>query len=112
MTDELLIQTFLETERTVRGRSEHTIASYGRDLRQFASYVHNLGITVSEVQREDALMYIRHMNKDKRYQEATVNRKISCCRTFYAALVRQRTCASNPFALISVHRRRVIFLRC
>ncbi len=106
MTDEYLVQAFLETERTVRGRSEHTITSYGRDLRQFSSYIHALGITLSAVQREDALMYIRHMNKEKRYQEATVNRKISCCRTFYAALVRQQTCASNPFALISVHSRK------
>lgn len=104
MTDELLIQAFLETERTVRGRSEHTLTSYGRDLRQFASYVQELGITLGEVQREDALMFIRHMHKGKRYQEATVNRKISCCRTFYASLVRKQVCTANPFALISVHR--------
>jgi integrase/recombinase XerD len=40
-----LIQTYLDHLTVERGMSRHTIGAYGRDLRRYASYLADQGIT-------------------------------------------------------------------
>ncbi|HZL75047.1 MAG TPA: site-specific integrase, partial [Propionibacteriaceae bacterium] len=40
-----LIQTYLDHLTVERGMSRHTVGAYGRDLRRYASYLADQGIT-------------------------------------------------------------------
>ena len=48
-------------------------------------------------------MYVRFLTKEKRYSDASVNRKVSCVRTFFSFLEREGHCKANPFSLVAVH---------
>ncbi len=102
---EPLIQEFLETQKQIRNLSDHTLLAYGRDLKQLSAYFSSLKICLQEAGREDGRMYLRFLKFDKRYSETTVNRKISCVRTFYTYLCKHGVCSMNPFSLVATHRR-------
>jgi len=101
---ETLIQEFLETQKQIRNLSDHTLLAYRRDLEQLSLYFASLGIGLAEASREDGRMYLRFLKFDNHYKETTVNRKISCARTFYTSLCKQRVCSANPFSLVVTHR--------
>ena len=50
-----LIQTYLDHLTVERGLSRHTVGAYGRDLRRYAGYLAEVGITdpVPGNQRDD-----------------------------------------------------------
>ncbi|WP_320121181.1 site-specific tyrosine recombinase/integron integrase [uncultured Sphaerochaeta sp.] len=101
---EPLIQEFLETQKQIRNLSDHTLLAYRRDLEQLAAYFSSLGIGLKEAGREDGRMYLRYLKFDNHYSETTVNRKISCVRTFYTSLCKRGVCSVNPFSLVATHR--------
>jgi site-specific recombinase XerD len=103
--DEPLIQEFLETQKQIRNLSDHTLLAYRRDLEQLSAYFSSLGIGLQEAGREDGRMYLRFLKFDNHYSEKTVNRKISCARTFYTSLCKRGVCSVNPFTLVATHRR-------
>ena len=105
MHEEPLIATFLQTQKSLRNLSDHTLLAYERDLLQLQAYFASLGVSLLHSTREDARMFVRHLVKDKQYAQASINRKISCARVFYSSLLKNELIASNPFSLIAVHRR-------
>jgi len=105
MREDSLIPTFLQTQKSLRSLSEHTLLAYEQDLLQLQAYVSTLGVSLLQLTREDARMYVRYLVKEKHYSQASINRKISCARSFYSSLLKHEAISSNPFSLIAVHRR-------
>lgn len=104
MPEENPITSYLQKQRSIRGLSEHTLSAYERDLLQLQAYLASLQVPLLEACREDARMYMRYLVKDRHYAQASINRKISCARSFYASLHKAEKISANPFSLIAVHR--------
>lgn len=99
MEDRDRIASYLEVQERLRGLSEHTLLAYRRDLNQFLVFIADLGITLLEVQPEDARLYVASLF-DLELRETTINRKLSAVRAFYFSLLRGGEIAANPFDLI------------
>ena len=98
------IADFIQIQQSIRTLSRHTLIAYERDLMQLNDWANGtLGTSLLSLTREDGRLYVRFLSKEKQYSEATVNRKISCARTFYTHLVRAGLLEANPFILIAVH---------
>jgi site-specific recombinase XerD len=67
MHEEPLIATFLQTQKSLRNLSDHTLLAYERDLLQLQAYFASLGVSLLHSTREDARMFVRHLVKDKQY---------------------------------------------
>ncbi len=83
--------------------SSHTVVAYSKDLDQFLHHTtENLEITsISEVDHHDIRSWIISILEDAKLQPSSVNRKISCLRSFYKYLVRNDMVTKNPMAKIT-----------
>lgn len=83
--------------------SQHTVTAYSKDLDQFLHHVQdNLEITqIEEVDHHDIRSWIISILEDERLQSVSVNRKISCLRSFYKYLVRNDVVTKNPMERIT-----------
>ena len=103
---ERTIESFLDFLVVERGFSPNTIAAYGNDLRQFATFVaeqaaaNNLDPEWAAVDRELILSYILAI-KEKSYASATVARKVAAIKTFSEFLVNTGILKRDPTAEIS-----------
>lgn len=88
---------FLEGER---GVSPHTLAAYGRDLRQFIRFLQQDGVTGwTAVTAAGARRYVATL--DRRYARSTIARKLSVLRTFFKFLYREGRVSHNPLVVVS-----------
>lgn len=97
-----LMRKFLNYERVVTGKSEHTIISYETDLKQFFEYLaSNEEITdFKEVTQITLRSFMAFLNKNERGKRS-INRKLSAVRSFFAYLVMEEIMESNPGILVS-----------
>jgi tyrosine recombinase XerC len=79
-----------------RSASPHTVANYGRELRQFMAYAHSLGITGWGEVRPSHLRRWLVMLHAQKYVRGSVVRRVSELRSFYSFLVRQGEVPDNP----------------
>lgn len=98
------VAAFLRTLEGERGASAHTLAAYGRDLVQFASFVHSQGVTAWEqVTPPLARRYVANLSR--RYARSAIARQLSAVRTFFRFLYREGKVSQNPLVLVSTPRR-------
>ena len=93
------IEAFLEALR-MRAVSEHTLSSYGFDLRGFQAFLKLRKIefpAIDHLVLRDFLGYLY----ERKLQKSSVARKLACLRTFFKFLVRDGRLKSNPAELIS-----------
>jgi integrase/recombinase XerD len=97
-----LMRKFLNYERAVTGKSEHTIISYETDLKQFFEYLAgNEEITdFKEVTQITLRSFMAFLNRNERGKRS-INRKLSAVRSFFAYLVMEEIMESNPGILVS-----------
>lgn len=83
--------------------SRHTVTAYSNDLQQFISYLKDgLEIqTIKEVDHHDIRSWIISILEDEELQAVSVNRKISCLRSFYKYMVRNELVTKNPMERIT-----------
>ena len=99
---------FLEYLRVERGLAANTLESYGRDLRQFATYVEAHaparavgGDSAEEaVERATIVAYLLDLESSGKAM-ATIARRLAALRAFYQFLVRERHVRRDPTADLS-----------
>ena len=79
-----LIEEFLRYLLIDKGYSNNTIESYKRDLLSFLEF--NKNKNVNDIGKEELKKYIKNLN-DKKLNEKTISRHISCLKSFYKFLV-------------------------
>ena len=98
-----LIQSFIDYLRFEKRFSVHTVKAYTDDLSQFFSYVH----IQYEIENPEAIstLFIRSWMASLAEQEMnprSINRKLSCLRSFFDHARRTGKLQSNPAASIQV----------
>ncbi len=87
-----------------RGASAHTLVAYGRDLREFAAFVHGEGVVRWDaVTPQLARRYVAWL--DRRLARSAIARHLSAVRAFFRFLYREGKVSRNPVALVATPRR-------
>src|SRR5258706_11805011 len=96
------IEKYLEYLRSVRNSSPHTILNYGKDLKQFTTYlsppgekVPPLGKITHQIIRE----YVGHLHAQE-LQKSSIARKLATLRSFFKYCVREGMLKENPARLV------------
>ena len=87
----------------VKHASGNTVASYMRDLNQFASYLREMNIVFEAVSRETICGYVVHL-QDKGKSVATISRSLASLKSFFSYGMGQQWCASNPVSGIHLEK--------
>ena len=90
---------FLTRTATHRSGSHHTQRAYTSDLRSFLSFLERSDTAYTEVGRTIASRYVLELSSSG-LKPRTVNRRVSCIRSFYRFLVGLGIADSNPFVSV------------
>ncbi len=103
-----IVEGFLDYIQKEKRFSSHTVLAYSKDLDQFVHHISvNLEVaSIQQVDHHDIRSWIVSILEDEKLQPVTVNRKISCLRSFYKFLVRGNVVEKNPMARITSLRQR------
>jgi len=101
---DLLIQNFLDHNSVERGLSTSTVASYGRDLSQFAAFLEKRGLTEPKDIDEPCMVAFLDLLKKNDYAHASVARKVSAVRSFIKYLCAERVITKSPLTTFETGR--------
>lgn len=79
----------------VKQASGNTVASYIRDLNQFASYLREVNTELVDVVRETICSYVDYL-RDKGKSAATISRSLASLKSFFAYAISQQWRDTNP----------------
>ena len=98
-----IVEGFLDYIQKEKRFSVHTVTAYSKDLDQCIYHIsENLEIaSIKEVDHHDIRSWIVSILEDDKLQATSVNRKISCLRSFYKHLIRNEVVDKNPMAKIT-----------
>ena len=98
-----IVEGFLNYIGKEKRFSAHTLVAYSKDLNQFQHHItENLEIaSIIEVDHHDIRSWIVSILEDDKLQPTSVNRKISCLRSFYKYLMRNEIVVKNPMSKIT-----------
>lgn len=97
------VRRFLKSLSAERNLSAHTVSAYADDLSQFAKFAFGDGRppfdwpSVTRAAVKDFVLAVRKTGASP----ATARRKLSAIRTFYAFLIREGVCETNPGMLVA-----------
>lgn len=96
------LNMFIEYLQIEKNYSQYTIEHYQHDIDEFFMFMNEQAIiNVTDVTYYDVRIYLTKLY-DKKLARKSVARKISCLRSFYKFLVREKIVAENPFTLASI----------
>lgn len=96
------LKMFIEYLQIEKNYSQYTIEHYQYDIREFFMFISEQAIRgLEEVKYLDVRIYLTKLY-DNKLARKTVARKISCLRSFFKFLVREKVVNENPFALASI----------
>lgn len=102
MNTEILLQSFVEYLQIEKNSSHYTVENYKHDLNEFFLFLEAQNIMdVADAEYFDARIFLTQLY-ERNLSKRTVSRKISCLRSFYKFLVRERVVHENPFALVAL----------
>jgi len=87
----------------VKQASENTVASYLRDLNQFASYLGEVNTAFPEIVRENICHYVDFL-RDRGKSTATISRSLASLKSFFTYAVTQQWCQDNPVSNIHLEK--------
>ncbi len=93
------IEAFLESLRN-RAVSEHTLLSYGIDIREFEQFVKSRKASIESVDHIFIRDFLNHLY-ERKLQKSSVARKLACIRTFFKFMVKDKRRINNPAELIA-----------
>jgi integrase/recombinase XerD len=95
-----LVEDFLSYLTVERGASPHTIAAYRRDLKAYADFLLDRGVTTpDDVTREDLTAYVAALQAAG-FAPATVERRVASVKSFHKSLVRDGITQNHPSAAL------------
>lgn len=94
----ILKDEFLVYLENIKKYSDNTIINYGLDLDKFEEYLKVKCINIKNIEYKTILDYINYLKDD--HKSTSVNRSMSCLRTYYDFLIRNGKVKNNPFNLI------------
>lgn len=94
------VTAFMEYLRIEKNYSPYTVQFYKEDIEDFTGFMKEESLQdYEEVAYFDARLYITRLY-ERNYARASAARKISCLRSFYKFLLREKIVKENPFALV------------
>ena len=105
-------EEFLNYLQNERNFSQNTIRSYFNDLNQFFYFLEKDAVSVKSVSSKHIRSWIVH-SKDMGLESSTINRKISCLRSYFKFLMREEIVNKNPIHninLLSIKKRLPVFV--
>jgi len=97
------IAEFLAYLRHEKNASPHTVAAYGRDLREVAAYLKDRGVRWDKAGNVVLRGYLAELHEKKR-KKTTIGRKLAALRSFYDFCVRTKRLAENPAKVLATPR--------
>ncbi len=94
---------FLDYLTFARNDSSHTVRAYATDVASFVSWAQDAGLDALRATHRDVRRYLAWM-AGRGYASATVGRRLSSVRSFYAWLVREGEVRANPAEAIDAPR--------
>ncbi len=98
-----LIRAYENYLTKVKQASANTVASYMRDIRQYAEWLRDLGVEVVEATQQNIAGYLAHLESDCR-SAATVSRSLASLKNFYGYVVSSGFLEQTPVVDIHVDR--------
>ncbi len=95
MADKDLISAFEVYLSDVRHASQNTLASYIRDINQFAQYYGAKGIPLENITHDDVQAYVAHL-KSQAKSIPTISRCLASLKNFYGYLIDNNIASENP----------------
>lgn len=95
------VQKYLEYIRVERNYSDLTEKNYLIDLEQFEEYLILHKKNYKNLTYKDISVYIGYLKENLKLRSASINRHLSCLRSFYSFLLNQEVIHNNPFKLVS-----------
>lgn len=96
------LNMFIEYLQIEKNYSQYTIEHYYYDINEFALFMSEQAIVnFDNVKYLDVRIYLTKLY-EKKLARKSVARKISCLRSFYKFLVREKMVSENPFTLASI----------
>ena len=96
------IESFLEYLCVVRNSSPHTVSNYGKDLRQFLTFLSPPGAQpppLKKIKHTVIREFVGHLH-DQGLEKSSVARKLAALRSFFKYCVREELLAENPARLV------------
>ena len=95
---ETFVSEFINYLAVERGLAQNTLESYGRDLRQFQSYLQDSKIDfMKDLNRGTILTYLSNL-QTRGKAVSTISRNLAAIKSFYQYLVRERYLEKDPAA--------------
>jgi integrase/recombinase XerD len=95
---ETFVSEFINYLAVERGLAQNTLESYGRDLRQFQSYLQEGKIDfMKDLNRATILTYLGNL-QTRGKAVSTISRNLAAIKSFYQYLVRERYLEKDPAA--------------
>ncbi|MBP2240117.1 integrase/recombinase XerC [Cytobacillus eiseniae] len=96
------LHLFIEYLQIEKNYTQYTIEHYHHDIREFFMFMSEQAImNLEDVKYFDVRLFLTKLYNEK-FARRSVARKISCLRSFFKFLVRERLVSDNPFALASI----------
>ncbi|QMV20028.1 tyrosine recombinase [Granulicella sp. 5B5] len=90
-----LLREYVTHLRVERGLAPLTLASYGKDLEQFAEFLEGRDGTLMAAEQEDVAAWMRD-KREKGVESRSIARKLSCLRGFYKWLLMDKRVKRDP----------------
>lgn len=97
---DLYIQRYLDHITVERGLSANTVASYGRDLAQFAAFLVKRRVDEPSEINEDCLVAFLNQLNSGQYATTSIARKISAVRSLIKFLCAERVITKSPLSTL------------
>ena len=99
----LILKEYEDYLIQVKQSSENTVASYMRDLRQFAAYLQELNIAVKDVVQDTIHDYVTHL-QEKGKSSATISRCLASLKSLFTFCISRGYREVNPVVGIHVEK--------
>lgn len=93
---ESYVNEFINYLAVERGLAQNTLESYGRDLRQFHTFLQNSQLDFLRNSNRDTILSYLNSLQVKGRAVSTISRNLAAIKSFYQYLVRERHIEKDP----------------